>query len=107
MDLFQGKRYPENCLPKQVPSGSTWLPSYQLDGPSRIVRARPARGGFSASKGAPCAVCGDGPFLTGDLATATTNAGAPPKPVQHWLAADGWQLTPELLCPDYRTEPAS
>ncbi len=48
-----------------------------------------------------CTVCGDGPILTGNLATATTNADTPPKPVQHWLAADGWQLTPELLCPDH------
>jgi len=55
-----------------------------------------------------CAVCGDGPILTGDLATAATiNAGTPPEPVQHWLAADGWQLTPNLLCPDHQAEPAS
>ncbi len=47
-----------------------------------------------------CAVCGDGPILTGDLATAV-DTGPPPKPVQQWLAADGWQLTPELLCPDH------
>ncbi len=53
------------------------------------------------------AVCGDGPILTGDLAAATTDTGTPPEPVQHWLAADGWQLTPNLLCPDHRTEPAS
>jgi len=49
-----------------------------------------------------CAVCGDGPILSGDLATAAAiDAGIPPKPVQQWLAADGWQLTPELLCPDH------
>ena len=48
-----------------------------------------------------CAVCGDGPILAGALATAATDAGTPPKPVQQWLAADGWQLTPELLCPDH------
>ncbi len=48
-----------------------------------------------------CAVCGDGPILAGDLATAAIDAGPPPKPVQQWLAADGWQLTPELLCPDH------
>jgi len=54
-----------------------------------------------------CAVCGDGPILAGDLATAATDAGTPPKPLQQWLAADGWQLTPELLCPDHRTDTAS
>ena len=54
-----------------------------------------------------CAVCGDGPILASKLATAATDAGTPPKPVQHWLGADGWQLTPELLCPDHRTESAS
>jgi len=54
-----------------------------------------------------CAVCGDGPILAGDLATAATDAGTPPEPVQQWLAADGWRLTPELLCPDHRTESAS
>jgi len=48
-----------------------------------------------------CVVCGDGPILAGDLATAAIDAGPPPKPVQQWLAADGWQLTPELLCPDH------
>jgi len=54
-----------------------------------------------------CEVCGDGPILTGDLASETVDAGTPPKPVQQWLAADGWQLTPEPLCPDHRTESAS
>jgi len=53
-----------------------------------------------------CTVCGDGPILAGDLATAATDAGTPPKPVQQWLAADGWQLTPDLLCPDHQTESA-
>ncbi len=53
-----------------------------------------------------CVVCGDGPILAGDLAAAATDAGYPPKPVQHWLAADGWQLAPDLLCPDHRTESA-
>jgi len=54
-----------------------------------------------------CAVCGDGPILAGDLATAAIDAGTPPEPVQQWLGADGWRLTPELLCPDHRTESAS
>jgi len=52
-----------------------------------------------------CVVCGDGPILTGDLATAAIDADAPPESVQRWLIADGWQLTPELLCPDHRTQP--
>jgi len=52
-----------------------------------------------------CVVCGDGPILTGGLATAATDADAPPKSVQRWLTADGWQLTPKLLCPDHRTQP--
>jgi hypothetical protein len=51
-----------------------------------------------------CAVCGDGPILAGALATAAIDGGITPEPVQQWLAADGWQLTPELLCPDHRTE---
>ena len=29
------------------------------------------------------------------------DAGTPPKPVHQWLAAEGWQLTPDLLCPDH------
>jgi len=53
-----------------------------------------------------CAVCGDGPILAGALATAAIDAGTPPEPVQQWLAADGWQLVPDLLCPDHRTESA-
>jgi len=51
-----------------------------------------------------CAVCGDGPILAGALATAAIDAGITPEPVQQWLAADGWQLSRELLCPDHRTE---
>jgi len=54
-----------------------------------------------------CAVCGDGPILAGALATAAIDASTPPEPVQQWLAADGWRLAPELLCPDHRTESAS
>ena len=53
-----------------------------------------------------CAVCGDGPILAGDPATAAIDTDTTPEPVQQWLAADGWQLTPELLCPDHRTESA-
>jgi len=53
-----------------------------------------------------CAVCGDGPILAGDLATAAINAGTPPEPVQQRLSADGWQLVPDLLCPDHRTKSA-
>jgi len=51
-----------------------------------------------------CAVCGDGPILAGALATAAIDT--PPESVQQWLAADGWQLVPDLLCPDHRTESA-
>jgi len=54
-----------------------------------------------------CVVCVDGPILAGDLATAAIDTSTPPEPVQQWLAADGWQLTPDLLCPDHRTESAS
>jgi len=43
------------------------------------------------------------PSLRDWLATAATDADAPPESVQRWLVADGWQLTPELLCPDHRT----
>jgi len=54
-----------------------------------------------------CVVCGDGPILAGALAAAVTGAGSPPEPVQRWLAAEGWQLVPELLCPDHRRVSAS
>ncbi len=47
------------------------------------------------------------PILAGELATAATGAGTPTEPVQRWLAAEGWQLTPELLCSDHRTEHAA
>jgi hypothetical protein len=53
-----------------------------------------------------CAVCGDGPILAGALATAAIDAGTPPEPVQQCLSVDGWQLVPDLLCPDHRTESA-
>jgi len=51
-------------------------------------------------------VCGDGPILAGALATAAIDAGTPPEPAQQCLSADGWQLVPDLLCPDHRTESA-
>lgn len=54
-----------------------------------------------------CVACGDGPILAGDLAAAVTGAGTPSEPVQRWLAAEGWQLTPQLLCPDHRTKHTS
>lgn len=50
-----------------------------------------------------CVVCGDGPIITGALATTTPGADTP-GPVQRWLAADGWQLTPDVVCPDHRTQ---
>lgn len=48
-----------------------------------------------------CAVCGDGPILADAFAHAATVEGLP-APVQQWLIASGWNLTPTLLCPDHR-----
>ncbi len=45
-----------------------------------------------------CAVCGDGPIITGEFATP---ADALTDPVQRWLTDKGWQTTPQLLCPDH------
>lgn len=47
-----------------------------------------------------CAICGDGPFLTGDLATSSPE-GPLPDPVSRWLADTGWRTTPELICPHH------
>ncbi|WP_083395733.1 transposase family protein [Rhodococcus koreensis] len=46
-----------------------------------------------------CSVCGDGPILADQLAELAMN-GDLIKPVQRWLAAAGWTVTPDLLCPD-------
>lgn len=48
-----------------------------------------------------CAVCGDGPILADTFAHAAAVDGLP-APVQQWLTASGWNLTPTLLCPDHR-----
>ena len=48
-----------------------------------------------------CTVCGDGPILADTFAHAATVEGLP-VPVQQWLTASGWNLTPTLLCPDHR-----
>ena len=48
-----------------------------------------------------CEVCGDGPILAGSFARAAAGKGLP-IPVQQWLVASGWNLTPTLLCPDHR-----
>jgi len=42
VDLFQGKRYPENCQSRgKFPSWEHLVVELALDGPSRRVRARP------------------------------------------------------------------
>lgn len=48
-----------------------------------------------------CEVCGDGPILAGTFARSAAGKGLP-IPVQQWLIASGWNLTPTLLCPDHR-----
>ncbi|WP_370185856.1 recombinase family protein [Rhodococcus wratislaviensis] len=47
-----------------------------------------------------CSVCGDGPILAGRLAELAEK-GDLTKPVQRWLTAAGWTVTPDLLCPDH------
>ncbi len=86
----------------------TWLCA-DPDRPGQVLTRRHCRRCQPHSPVADiaCVVCGDGPILAGGLAAAVTVAGAPPEPVQRWLAAEGWQLTPELLCPDHRTEHTS
>ncbi len=86
----------------------TWLCA-DPDRPGQILARRHCRRcqPHSPIADIACAVCEDGPILAGDLATAATDAGVPPQPVQRWLAADGWQLTPQLLCPAHRTDRAS
>lgn len=50
-----------------------------------------------------CQLCGDGPLLAGELATATDEL--PPAVVRTWLTTKGWQLSPRLLCPDHPHSP--
>ncbi|WP_009476271.1 hypothetical protein [Rhodococcus sp. JVH1] len=47
-----------------------------------------------------CSVCGDGPILAGQFAELAED-GDLAKPVQQWLTAAGWTVTPDLLCPDH------
>jgi hypothetical protein len=47
-----------------------------------------------------CQLCGDGPLLAGDLATAATDEVAPVV-VRTWLTTKGWQISPRLVCPDH------
>ncbi len=47
-----------------------------------------------------CSICGDGPILAGPLAEQAKN-GNLTEPVQRWLTAAGWTVTPDLLCPGH------
>ena len=47
-----------------------------------------------------CELCGDGPLLAGDLAAAADDD-LPSSMVLEWLVDKGWQVSPELLCPDH------
>ena len=51
-----------------------------------------------------CSRCGDGPILTGILATYLNQNGNGPLPTElrSWLTSDGWQLGPRPLCPHER-----
>ncbi|MFZ2176776.1 MAG: recombinase family protein [Rhodococcus sp. (in: high G+C Gram-positive bacteria)] len=46
-----------------------------------------------------CTLCGDGPILVGDLVIGADDR--LPLPAQRWLAAEGWCVSPKLLCPDH------
>jgi DNA invertase Pin-like site-specific DNA recombinase len=46
-----------------------------------------------------CSICGDGPILAGALAEHAKNHLS--EPVQRWLTAAEWTVTPELLCPGH------
>jgi hypothetical protein len=50
-----------------------------------------------------CARCGEGPILTGALADQLHEPGQeqPPAALRTWLTTHGWQLAPQLLCPDH------
>ncbi|MGH3437398.1 MAG: recombinase family protein [Sciscionella sp.] len=51
-----------------------------------------------------CDVCGDGPLLVGTLAEATTEESLAPA-VRRWLAEQGWQTSPRLVCPEHQGTP--
>ncbi len=98
----------EEATAQRADLAVTWLCA-DPDRPGQVLTRRHCRRCQPHSPVADiaCVVCGDGPILAGALATAATGAGTPPEPVRRWLAAEGWQLVPELLCPDHRTESAS
>ncbi len=98
----------EEATAQRADLAVTWLCA-DPDRPGQVLTRRYCRRCQPHSPVADiaCVACGDGPILAGALATAATGADAPPEPVQRWLAAEGWQLVPELLCPDHRTESAS
>jgi len=97
----------EEATTQRADLAVTWL-SADPDRPGQLLPHRHCRRcqPHHPVRDIACVVCGDGPILAGDLAIAATDADVPPKPVQRWLTADGWQLNPELLCPDHRTEHA-
>lgn len=72
----------------------TWL----LAGPDGPVEDHFCRGCTPGGAVADiaCVRCGDGPLLTGELATGADGAGAV---VQGWLEGRGWQLSGPV-CPD-------
>jgi DNA invertase Pin-like site-specific DNA recombinase len=51
-----------------------------------------------------CTRCGDGPILTGTLAQhmRTHDPSQAPTALGTWLTNHGWQLQPDLLCPDHQ-----
>ncbi|MDV6277901.1 recombinase family protein [Rhodococcus erythropolis] len=53
-----------------------------------------------------CSICGDGPILTGPLAEQETSDTLT-EPVQRWLTATGWTVTPDLLCPAHAGDATS
>ncbi len=98
----------EEATTQRADLAVTWLGA-DPDRPGQVLTRRHCRRcqPHTSVADIACVVCGDGPILAGALAAAATGADTPPEPVQRWLAAEGWQLTPELLCPDHRTESAS
>jgi len=98
----------EEATAQRADLAVTWLCA-DPDRPGQVLTRRHCRRcpPHSPVADIACVACGDGPILAGGLATTATGADTPPEPVQRWLAAEGWQLTPELLCPDHRTEHTS
>jgi DNA invertase Pin-like site-specific DNA recombinase len=48
-----------------------------------------------------CARCGNGPMLTGTLATELSTTGALPALADQRLVVAGWRTAPDLVCPDH------